>query len=147
VSVLQQYRYNSINSLRTTNKLVQEHAEIQKLIQKNRYDKSTINREFFVGDLVWVKIPNPQIDNNTISHKLRPKYQGPCRLIEKLSPSTFIVLRLQDNVNLGVTNIDRIKLYYEPQNTNSSNSNLTNNSSSSLIRRYPLRERRPPRIY
>ncbi|CAF5222745.1 unnamed protein product, partial [Rotaria magnacalcarata] len=40
-------------------------------------------------------------------------YQGPCRLIKQLTPSTFTVLRINDNVQLGATNTDRLKPYCE----------------------------------
>lgn len=142
-----EYRQNLINSLRNTYNLVQEHSEIKKLLQKQQYDKHTVNRNFLVGDLVWVELPNPQIGNTTISHKLRPKYQGPCRLIEQVSPSTFIVLRIKDNVNIGTTNVDRMKLYYEPQDDTPIISNRSNNVSLATTRRYPLRKRNPTRFY
>ena len=66
---------------------------------------------------VIIVTPTPQIDDSTISHKLRPKYRGSCRLIEQLSQSTFDVLRLKENINLGTTNVDRMKPYYEPQDS------------------------------
>ena len=46
--------------------------------------------------------------------KLDPYFQGPCRIDQVLSPSSFIICRLSDGVNLGVTNIDRLKPFYEP---------------------------------
>ncbi len=127
--------------------LVRERPEIQKLRQKTKYDKHTVNWQFLVGDLVWIQIPKPHIDNTTISHTLRPKYHGPCRLIEQLSPSTFIVLRLSDNVNLGATNIDRMKPYYEPQPETNPIPLIQDTTDPPLIRRYPLRNRRLPQTY
>jgi hypothetical protein len=144
---LQQYRSELIQTLRNTYQLVREHSLIQKISQKNKYDKHTIQRQFYVGDLVWIQIPTPQIGNKTISQKLRPKYQGPCRLIEQLSSSTFIATRLSDNVNLGATNVDRIKPYYEPQNEETSTSNTQSSPSPPTKRRYSLRNRQPLKTY
>jgi hypothetical protein len=58
--------------------------------------------------------------------KLQPLYLGPCRIIEQLTPSTFIVQRVSDNVNLGTINADRLRLYYKPI-TESQQSNSTSN--------------------
>jgi hypothetical protein len=71
---IQQSRSDLIRALRITHQLVREHAEIQKLSQKTQYDRNTVNRQFLVGDLVWIRIPTAQIDNTNISHKLRLKY-------------------------------------------------------------------------
>ncbi|CAM4822352.1 unnamed protein product [Rotaria magnacalcarata] len=70
--------------------------------------------DLLIGDLVWVAIPTRQIGENSIAEKLQPHYQGLCRLIKQLTPSTFTVLRINDNVQLGATNTDRLKPYFEP---------------------------------
>ena len=143
---IRNHRADLIENLRSTYDLVREHSEIQKITQKSYYDKHTTNREFLLGDLVWVHIPTPRIDNKPITNKLRPKYQGPCRLSEQISPTTFTVVRLQDNVNLGPTNVDRMKLYYEPPTTVQLSTPQAHSPSPSH-RRYPLRSRRPPVYY
>ncbi|CAF1437692.1 unnamed protein product [Didymodactylos carnosus] len=79
-----------------------------------KYDRRTSQREFKVGDLVWVATTAPQIGYITINRKFQPKFQGPCRLIEQLEPSTFAVRRIDNGVNLGAINVDRIKKYFEP---------------------------------
>lgn len=141
---LQQYRTELVQTLQNTYKLVREHSLIQKISQKNKYDKHTTQRQFSVGDLVWIEIPTAKIDDKTISHKLRPKYQGPCRLIEQISPSTFIANRLSDNVNLGATNVDRMKLYYEPQNELTPKPDARRSPSPPPKQRYFLRNRQIP---
>jgi hypothetical protein len=135
------YRADLIHNLRVTYHLAREKSEIKKIHQKFHYDKHTSNRKFVLGDLLWVALPTPTIDNTTITSKLCPKYQGTCRLVERLSPSTFLVTRITDNVNLVSTNIDRMKLYYEPQNKVSSTLSPSPRSSSSDNRRYPVRTR------
>ena len=111
------YKENLIKTLRSTYNLVIERSEIEKYNQKRKYDHHTTIRHFTVGDLVWVTIPTSHVGDNTISGKLHPHYQGPCRLMKQLSPSTFIVRRLRDNVDLGATNVDRLKPYYESEYT------------------------------
>ncbi|CAM4965247.1 unnamed protein product [Rotaria socialis] len=141
------YRTNLMNNLRIAHHLVREHSEIKKLIQKSNYDKHTTNQKFSIGDLVWVRFPAPQINQTTITHKLRPKYQGPCRLAEQLSPSTFIVTRLNDNVSLGSTNVDRMKCYYEPAKDTNPLPTTVPLPLSGQTRRFSTRSRRPPVRY
>ncbi len=111
---IQGYKYNLMNNLRVAFNTVREHPEVEKLSQKMKYDRHTTQREFEEGDLVWVATTAAQIGENSTRGKLQPSYQGPCRITEKLAPSTFIVKRISNNVNLGATNADRLKLYYEP---------------------------------
>ncbi|CAF1520834.1 unnamed protein product, partial [Adineta steineri] len=87
---------------------------VEIIMQKTKYDQHTSQREFNVGDLVWIATNTPQIGEVRLSKKLQPNYQGPCRLMEQLGPSTFLVRRISDGVNLGATNINRIKKYFEP---------------------------------
>ena len=111
--VIQHYKNNLINNLKTAFNIAREHAEIQKLEQKKQYDRHTTNRQLEVGQLVWVTVPTSYITGHGIGSKMNAPNEGPCKIVEKLSPSTFIVTRLSDNVNLGVINADRIKPYYE----------------------------------
>ncbi|CAM4895265.1 unnamed protein product [Rotaria socialis] len=106
-----------------------EHAEIEKFKQKGKYDRHTTDRRYAEGDLVWVAIPTKQIGENSIAGKLQPHYQGPCRLIKQLTPSTFTVLRINDNVQLGATNTDRLKPYFEPI-INKRNTTVTENDQT-----------------
>ena len=116
---ISEYRRMLIHNLRSAYNLVREHSEVEKIIQKTKYDKHTSQRQFNVGDLVWVATVTPQIGETSISKKFQPKYQGPCRLVEQIGPSTFIVQRINDGVNIGATNIDRMKKYFEPISENS----------------------------
>ena len=141
------YRTNLLHNPRVAYDSVREHSEIKKLAQKTQYDKNTSSRNFVVGDLVWVQLPSPQVQNNVITHKLRPKYQGPCRLIDQILPSTFIILRLSDQVNLGATNIDRMKLYYLPTQDTFSSSPIHTPPLSTSNRCFFIRTQRTPIRY
>jgi hypothetical protein len=110
----EEYKKALIHNLKCTYSIVREHSEVEKISQKMKYDRHTSQREFNVGDLVWIAINNPQIGETTISRKFEPKYQGPCRIIEKIGPATFVVQRIHDGTNFGAVNIDRIKIYFEP---------------------------------
>ncbi|CAF4231076.1 unnamed protein product [Rotaria sp. Silwood2] len=109
--LIQEYKRKLINNLRCAYNVIQEHAEIEKIKQKEKYDQHTTQREYTEGDLVWVATPTAQIGENSMGGKLHPHYQGPCRLIQQLSSNTFTVRRLKDNVELGATNTDRLKPY------------------------------------
>ncbi|CAF2205227.1 unnamed protein product [Rotaria magnacalcarata] len=103
------YKQYLRKDLLTAHRIAQEHNEVRKMQQKNKYDQHSSNRSFKEGQLVWVSIPS------VLKHgKLDPLYQGPCSIVQVLSPSSFIIHRLSDGVNLGATNIDRLKLFYSP---------------------------------
>ena len=135
---IQEYRKDLVNKLRCAYNVIREHSEIEKLKQKTKYDRHTTNRRYCEGDLVWVSIPTRQINDKSISGKLEPKYQGPCRLIQQLTPITFTVRRLSDNVDLGATNIDRFKPYIifqenTQQISTTSNGQETVNTQASML--------------
>ncbi|CAF1521526.1 unnamed protein product [Adineta ricciae] len=163
------YKNQLIHNLRNAFNTAREHSEVEKLSQKMKYDKHTTPRTFKVGDLVWVATTTAHIGDNPIRRKLQPSFQGPCRLIEQLNPSTFLVQRLSDNVNLGSTNVDRLKIYYEPKTesnigtihmdqlmdnnqvlshnspTSPNISNMVTTAQGQVTNRYPSnRSRRPP---
>jgi Integrase core domain len=154
---IRNYRNYLMKNINVAFNIVKEHSEVAKLSQKMKYDKHTKQREFVEGDLVWVETVAAQIGDNSIRSKLQPKYQGPCRIMKKLAASTFIVKRISDDVNLGATNIDRLKRYYEPisnpidQPATQNNSvgitlpQTTSNSNNQVITRLPSnRQRRAP---
>ena len=111
--ITQAYKSNLIDNLKKAFHVAREHAEIQKLYQKEQYDKHTTNRHFEVGQLVWVATPRGNISGHPISNKMNPPFQGPCKIVEKMSSSTFIVKRVSDNVNLGAVNADRLKPFLQ----------------------------------
>ncbi|CAF1158517.1 unnamed protein product, partial [Adineta ricciae] len=127
---IQEYKKYLINQLRSAYNLIKQHSELEKAKQKINYDRHISQRQYSEGDLVWVEIPRKQAGDNLINGKLLPHYQGPCQLIKKLTPVTFTVHRLSDNVNLGATNIDRLKPYTQPRtdNTNDQSTITTNNN-------------------
>ena len=131
----QNYKLELMNNLQSAFNFVHEHSEIEKLNQKMQYDRHTTQREFAIGDLVWVATTAGQIGDSPTRSKLQPKYQGPCRIMEQLNPSTFIVQRISDNVNLGANNADRMKPYYIPQIV--PQNNITRNIDQLAIQNTP----------
>lgn len=113
------YRRNLINNLNVAFHTVQEHCQVEKWIQKEKYDRHTSQRQFEVGDLVWMANTASRLNNNSIRSKLKPKYQGPCRITKVLTPSTFVIQRIADNVEIGAVNVDRLKAYIIPQQRDS----------------------------
>ena len=122
---IQEYKTSLLKNLKCAYFTAMEHSEIQKLNQKTKYDLHTSIKQYNEGDLVWVAIPTSQIGGNVISGKLQPSYQGPCQITKQLTPSTFVIHRLSDNVNLGATNADRIKPYTQYCNNEETNQMVT----------------------
>ncbi|CAF4568559.1 unnamed protein product, partial [Rotaria sp. Silwood2] len=110
--------------------VIKEHAEIEKIKQKEKYDQHTTHRQYNEDDLVWVANPKAKIGENSMEGKLHSHYQGPCRLIQQLSPNTFTVCRLSDNINLGATNTDRLKPYIELNRNNQTTTKFINDQSA-----------------
>jgi transposase InsO family protein len=127
---IREYRANIINNLRCAYNTVREHSEVEKLNQKTKYDRHTSQRKFTVGDLVWVDIPVGQVGDSSLRGKLQARYQGPCRLVEQLAPFTFNVRRISDNVDLGATNVDRVKPYFEPISKSQHSATATNDQET-----------------
>ena len=141
---IQEYKKTLINNLRSAFNVIREHAEIEKIKQK-KYDQHTTQRQFNEGDLVWVAIPKVQIRENPMGGKLQSNYQGQCRLTQQLSPNTFVVRRLSDNVNLGATNIDRLKLYIElTRNGQTTTSNRKDEPVPHDTERQKMKKNEPP---
>lgn len=124
---IQDYKTKLINNLRCAYNTTRERSDIEKHNQKMKYDQHTNSRQFKVGDLVWIAIPTSHIGDHTVGNKLQPHYDGPCRLIKQLSPITFVVRRLRDNVDLGATNTDRLKPYYKWEQTEKEHFTPTDN--------------------
>jgi hypothetical protein len=55
---------------------------------KQRYDTNRSDPSYNIGDLVLVKTLN-------IRHKFDIRYEGPFRIIQKLTPKTFIVQHIK----------------------------------------------------
>ncbi|CAF5051127.1 unnamed protein product [Rotaria magnacalcarata] len=127
---IQECKNNLINNLRWAYNIVREHSEIEKIKQKENYDQHTTQRQYNEGDLVWVASPAAYIGENSMGGKLQPHYYGPCRLIKQISPNTFTVCRLSDNVNVGATNTDRIKPYIELNRNNRGTTTTTKDQSA-----------------
>ena len=145
---IQEYKTKLINNLQCAYNLVKEHPEIEKMRQKEKYDQHTTQSQFMENDLVWVTIPTTQIAGNIVSGKLQPRYQGPCRLIKQLSPNTFSVIRIQDQVKLGAVNADRLKPYVTQSTSEErSISKITDQATTEEQLTIPLFKKHPSANY
>ncbi|CAF1320033.1 unnamed protein product [Rotaria sp. Silwood1] len=128
-SEIENYKQQLRHQLLTSHQFAQEHSEVCKFQQKHQYDSHSFKRSFKEGQLVWVSIPS------VLKHgKLDPQYQGPCHITQVLTPSSFIIQRLSDGVNLGVANIDRLKPFYEPNDIRVNN---TRNTPDQTLNTHP----------
>ncbi|CAF1224421.1 unnamed protein product [Didymodactylos carnosus] len=120
--VTHNYRARLIQDLKYAHQIAREHAEVQKVTQKSHYDKHTTPRTYRKGQLVWVAIPSGPLPG-----KLSPKWQGPCRIIKQLTPFSFKVQRLKDEIVLGTVNADRQKPFHEKEETHQTSSSKHSN--------------------
>ena len=52
--IIQEYKKKLLNNLQCAYNVIREHAEIEKIKQKEKYDQHTTQRQYNEGDLVWV---------------------------------------------------------------------------------------------
>ena len=86
VSLMKPSQY--YEKVKQSRKLIINHAKLhiqhQNKLSKIRYDQNRPDPKYDIGDLVLVRVINK-------TSKLREKYEGPYRVIDRKGPSTFIV--------------------------------------------------------
>ena len=55
------------------------------MIQGNKHHKA---RSFNPGDLVWIHLSEDRFPNKK-SHKLSPRVNGPCKILEKINNNAY----------------------------------------------------------
>ena len=134
--------------------------------QKRNYDRHTNDETYTVGQFVWLRHDQRK---KGISPKLTNRWDGPFRVITKLSNVTY---RIQQTPRTPqkIVHYDRLKLYEGPEldawkkpktqrticdveetlnnHDGTCNKNEDNNTNTAeLDRRYPQRHRRPPTYF
>lgn len=80
---------------------------------KNQYDKTHKEVEFKIGDLVMVYWPVPK---KGFTQKLLPKWQGPFKIVSKISTLTY---RIEKDAKTIAIHVQRL-LRYTPFKPNES---------------------------
>lgn len=91
--------------------LVSSKVKLAQARQKRNYDKHREDREFDVGDLVWLRLrPMSSADHHRIS-KFMPRWRGPCRVIVKFSPMVYELQEVDTGAMIGSHNVVDLKTF------------------------------------
>ena len=77
---------------------------------KQYYDRRAKEPDFKVGQLVYLRVP---VKGKGLGRKFRPRYSGPWRLVEQLTPVTWTLRKLYGHKSTTV-HADRLKLCRGP---------------------------------
>ena len=77
---------------------------------KKRYDRGRRTVEFKIGDQVLIHDPSRKVG---ICTKLRHRYKGPYRILERLSPVNYRIDRPRAGERGEVVNVERLAPYYQ----------------------------------
>ena len=108
---LREHIHHLISQLEIVRKISQRHAEQNQTKMKERFDESTTDVPYQVGDSVWVYIPALQ---QGLSRKLQKFWSGPYLLVEQTGPVNFRVRNLENNKLITTPiHVNRMKFAYD----------------------------------
>ena len=87
------------------------------LNQKKNYDKKRSAIEFNVGDKIWLYTPKTKVG---LSKKFHRHWDGPFIIVEKLNAINYKVKNMNNERNVMVVHISRMKLYSNADYNNQS---------------------------
>ena len=70
---------------------IQENNAVAFLKAKEQFDKRSVERNFEPGDRCYIL--RPSIESKNVQQKLRPPYDGPYTILEKLSHNNYLVFK------------------------------------------------------
>ena len=100
---------NLISKLRTAYKLARDHGRKSHAANKRYYDRSAKEREFAVGDMVYLYNPAIKVG---VSSKFRRLWIGPWRITKKKSRLNYVITD-QRGKQL-VVHVNRLKRAFDP---------------------------------
>jgi len=100
---------NFKSKLRTTYKLARDHGRISHATNKRYYDRNAKDREFAVGDSVYLY--NPAIKAG-VSAKFQEPWVGPWQVIERRFRLNYVIV--DKGGKQLVVHINRLKTAYDP---------------------------------
>ncbi|XP_061190319.1 uncharacterized protein LOC133198210 [Saccostrea echinata] len=83
------YLYTLRENLYQSHQIVRKNLKQATEIQKDKYDKKSNLNQYRIGDLVSILMESPDTDFE--SHKLQPKYIGPCLVVQKINDLLYKV--------------------------------------------------------
>lgn len=113
---LDDYRTELTSRLQIAHDIARETLKEAAFRRKRHYDKGTEGALFRVGDRVYVEQPQGGVG---LARKLSPKWRGPYRVIEQLSPVTFRVREITGGA-IATVHANRLKFvdHAEPPASN-----------------------------
>lgn len=102
------YLYKLRENLYHSHQIVRKNLKCATNIQKNKYDKKSNLNQYQTGDLVSVLMESP--DTDLESHKLQPKYIGPCLILQKINNLLYKV-KTSEQANVKMIHHNKMKPY------------------------------------
>ena len=103
---------------------------------KERYDRSSVERDFEVGDKVLVLLPVP-------GNPLRATFIGPCTVLEKAGDVNYVVSTPDRRKKTQRCHINMLKKYHERKSdqTSENDKNVTNDDTDAVLTSVSTTER------
>ena len=110
---LVEYKADLLRRLRHSYEQIEAKLDKEMQYYKNQYDKTHKEVKFKIGDLMMVYWPVPK---KGFTKKLLPKWQGPFKIVAKISPLTY---RIEKDAKSIAIHVQRL-LRYTPFTPNES---------------------------
>ena len=79
-----------------------KNIEAKNITMAAHANKKRIDHSFKVGDMVWLSTKNLKLESGNSTKKLHPKYCGPFRIVEQITPVTFKLCLSQAMLAKGI---------------------------------------------
>ena len=111
VESVETYKQRLVQNLEIAQEMGRFLAQRSQLKFKDFHDHNATNPPYEIGDRVWVFFPRVP---KGLSKKLRHRWNGPYRIIEKLSPVHFSLRACNNRRISTIVHAQRLKPYYDP---------------------------------
>ena len=111
VESVETYKQRLVQNLEIAQEMGRFLAQRSQLKFKDFHDRNATNPPYEIGNRVWVFFPRVP---KGLSKKLRHRWNGPYRIIEKLSPVHFSLKARNDRRISTIVHAQRLKPYYDP---------------------------------
>ncbi|XP_038047480.1 uncharacterized protein K02A2.6-like [Patiria miniata] len=108
---LRDHIHNLVSKLEVFRDVSKRHTEENQAKMKERYDETTKQVEYQVGDLVWIYFP---VSQKGLSKKLMKLWAGPYLIVQRTGPVNFRVRNLENHKLLSSPiHVNRMKFVYD----------------------------------
>lgn len=106
-----EHRQRIVESVERSQNIARENIQKAQQKMKAQYDKYAKERQFVVGQKVWIYTPKTK---KGLSRKLLHLWHGPYRLVEQMSPVHFFVRTENNSRAKFAVHVNRMKPYVSP---------------------------------